>query len=200
MSDKRNIEFEIIDHRAVLQKFVPRQELVVVSRWRLWVVALAMVIVMVVGFIMAPDPDQLPIQQPAQVYTSGLNPVTSPEINELKGQFVGLVSGSIESKLRVLENNIRTGSVTDSLGTLQDLKNDVRVLRAYSAPVTPVPNTTPISNSQLLQEISHLRYLIYLTLTSCGLMVAAIAGVWFKQRKRLPFNEKTSVTRYLSKH
>jgi|GEM_PF-4308838 len=73
------------------------------------------------------------------------------------------------------------------------------VLRAYSQPSTP-ENSTVVSNAQLMKEMSHLRNLIYLTLSSCGLMIAAIAGTWIKNRKQLPFKKPEVITRYLGKH
>jgi hypothetical protein len=113
----------------------------------------------------------------------------------LKGQFVGLVSGSIESKLRSLEESIRQGSVSSSLGTIEDLKNDVKVLRTYSEPAKKEKVT--IANEQLMQEMSELKHLVYLTLASCGLMLAAVGGIWFKNRYRLPYKE--AIMHYLGK-
>jgi hypothetical protein len=198
MADRRDVKFEIVDHRKQLQKVFPHHDLVKASRWRVSGLVIAMAVIVVMGFALASDDSLETAANPAKVYAATTNPVLSSEVNDLKGQFVGLISGSIESKLRTLEDNIRTGAVTNSLGTIQELKNDVKVLRAYSNPSTP--ENTPISNAQLLKEVSHLRNLIYLTLTSCGLMIAAIAGVWIKNRKRLPFKEPKIITRYLGKH
>jgi hypothetical protein len=198
MADRRDVKFEIVDHRKQLQKVFPHHDLVKASRWRVSGLVIAMAVIVVMGFALASDDSLKTAANPAKVYAATTNPVLSSEVNDLKGQFVGLISGSIESKLRTLEDNIRTGAVTNSLGTIQELKNDVKVLRAYSNPSTP--ENTPISNAQLLKEVSHLRNLIYLTLTSCGLMIAAIAGVWIKNRKRLPFKEPKIITRYLGKH
>jgi hypothetical protein len=48
-----------------------------------------------------------------------------------------------------------------------------------------------------MQEMSELKRLIYVTLASCGLMLAAVAGIWFKNRYRLPYKE--AIIRYLGK-
>ena len=119
----------------------------------------------------------------------------SAEVNTLKGQLVGLVSGSIESKLRTLEESIRSGTVTNSLGTIEDLKNDVKVLRSYSDPVKK--EQADVANEQLIQEMTHLKHLIYMSFASCGLMLAALAGIWIKNLKRLPY--KDVIIRYLGK-
>jgi len=99
---------------------------------------------------------------------------------------VGLVSGSIESKLRTLEESIRMGSISASLGTIEDLKNDVKVLRSYSHP--PQLKAENQVNKKLIQEVTHLKNLIYLTFSSCGLMIAAIAGFWLRNRFRLNYH------------
>jgi len=130
-----------------------------------------------------------------ETYAAEINPVVSAEVNALKGQLVGLVSGSIESKLNALEESLRVGSVSSSIGTIEDLKNDLKVLRAYSEPAKKAK--TVVSNEQLMQEMSQLKRLIYLTIASCGLMLAAVAGVWIKNRNRLPYKE--SQASYLGK-
>jgi len=116
------------------------------------------------------------------IYASVQNPAIAAELSTLKGQMFGLVSGSIESKLRSLEESIRRGSVSDSLNTLQDLKSDVKVLNSYSNDTQTRPQETVI-NQQLIQELSDLKGLVYLTFVSCGLMIAAVAGIWLRQRR-----------------
>lgn len=178
----------------------PDYDLVKAKRWRLGALVSTMALVVMLGFVFSSDNDtRRPAAQVTALdsYVSETNPVISPEVNALKGQFVGLVSGSIESKLRTLEENIRTGAISNSLGTIQDLKNDVKVLRAYSTPNRP--ESTVVSNAQLIKEVSHLRNLIYLTLTSCGLMIAAVASIWIKNRRKLIQKNKADVTHYLGK-
>jgi len=87
------------------------------------------------------------------------------------------------------------GSVSSSIGTIEDLKNDLKVLRSYSE--STKKGKAVVSNEQLMQEMSQLKRLIYLTIASCGLMLAAVAGIWIKNRNRLPYKE--SKTSYLGK-
>jgi len=174
------------DGIVVLQN-IPHQGLIKANRFLLLIATSLMIVVFVLGFLLVPEENMLAKLKARngsqeQSYTIQ-NPAVSAEINALKGQLVGLVSGSIESKLRALESSVRTGTVRDSLGTIQDLKNDVKVLQAYS-----IPEKTKLAeqkNQVLLQEVSQLKRLIYLTLTSCGLMFAAIAGVWIRKHYRL---------------
>lgn len=172
---------------AMLQAVQKHHALVKANRFLLMLVFALMVMVFVMGLILMPKQNRLnefkANQAEAAVYALQ-NPAISAEINTLKGQLFGLVSGSIESKLRSLEENIKRGSLADSLNTIQDLKSDVKVLSAYTD--TPQLNTQKEAvNQQLIKEITDLKDLVYLTFISCGLMIAALAGVWLRHRYRL---------------
>jgi hypothetical protein len=182
----QKIEPELVatnEHSIVVLKDTPQhQGLVKANRFLLLVASSLMVVVFLLGFLLSPATNMLDqIKNKKEAVSTGYviqNPALSAEINTLKGQLVGLISGSIESKLRMLEENIRTGKVNSSLGTIQDLKNDVKVLQSYSVPSTKeIPNR---ANEALIKEVSHLKSLIYLTLTSCGLMIAAVGGFWVR--------------------
>jgi hypothetical protein len=187
MSELHEQKNEIV----VLERIPSHQNLMKVNRWLTAAVVFLMSVIIIIGFFIVPS-NKLKI---SEVNNAEINPVLSAEVNTLKGQFVGLVSGSIESKLRVLEESIRLGAVSNSLGTLEDLKNDVQVLKSYSEPVKEV--ATVIQNEQLIKEMSHLKHLVYLTLASCGLMLAAIGGVWLRNRFLLPYKEV--IIQYLNK-
>jgi hypothetical protein len=180
---------------VVLQRIPSHQGLMKVNRWLMAMVFFLMTVIVITGFFFLPANDLTRFKK-AEVTVTEMNPVLSAEVNTLKGQFVGLVSGSIESKLRALEQSIQLGSVASSLGTIEDLKNDIKVLRSYSEPVKKLKATT-IPNEQLMQEMSELKRLVYLTIASCGLMLAAVGGIWFKNRYRLPY--KATIMHYLGK-
>lgn len=190
MSDMHEKKSEIV----VLQRIPSHQGLMKVNRWLTAMVFFLMTIIVIAGFFFFPANDVTRYKK-SEVNVAEMNPVLSAEVNTLKGQFVGLVSGSIESKLRSLEESIRLGTVSTALGTIEDLKNDVKVLRSYSEPAKK--EKVAIDNEQLMREMSELKHLIYVTLASCGLMLAAVAGIWFKNRYRLPYKE--AIIRYLSK-
>ncbi|MGZ4957111.1 MAG: hypothetical protein ACXV8Q_18580 [Methylobacter sp.] len=198
--DKINSVVETLPGNAstVLQKIPSHQALMKVNRLLLTIVCALMVVVLIGGFLLFPTDSFLTRYKNAtatEVYASEMNPVFSAEVNALKGQLVGLVSGSIESKLNALEESILVGSVSSSINTIEDLKNDVKVLRSYSEPAKK--GKAVVSNEQLMQEMSQLKRLIYLTIVSCGLMLAAVAGIWIKNRNRLPYKE--TKTSYLGK-
>ncbi len=199
MSDKDKIKSEIIEARGNLQRIAINQGLMKINRLLLTIVLSLMVVVVVLGF--SSIPAHVFVNDYKKVTANGtnpvdMNPVLTAEVNTLKGQLVGLVSGSMESKLRALEESIQLGSVSNSLGTIEDLKNDVKVLRVYSD--APKQVQVVAANQQLIQEVSHLKTLIYLTIGSCGLMLAAIAGIWLKNRNLLP--HKKVKTGYLGKN
>lgn len=195
MSDMREINSEIVDAQGggrsvILQTMPSHQGLMKINKLLLTVVFFLMAVVLILGFLLFPSHDVVPNYRKAtssEAYAAEMSSVLSAEVNMLKGQLIGLVSGSIESKLRILEESIRLGAVSSSLGTIEDLKNDVKVLRSYSGPAQK--EQVAIDSEQLMLEMSQLKNLIYLTLASCGLMLAAVAGIWIKNRNRLPYKD-----------
>ena len=130
MSELHKTKSEVV----VLQRIPSHQGLMKVNRWLMAMVFFLMTVIVIAGFFFLPTNDVTRFKK-SEATMAEMNPVLSAEVNTLKGQFVGLVSGSIESKLRSLEESIRLGRVSNSLGTIEDLKNDVKVLRSYSEPV-----------------------------------------------------------------
>ena len=172
-----------------IQDSSKNQGLVKANRFLLLLASSLMVLVFLMGFFLVPDGVRDGFKannQAMSISYATQNPVLSDEINVLKGQLVGLISGSIEGKLRVLEDSVRSGSITDSLGTIQDLRSDLKVLKIYSkSEKVKIKNQV---NEKVLKEVSQLKNLIYLTLTSCGLMVAAIGGFWIRRHYHLGHN------------
>lgn len=200
MSDIEEKKSQIIKARGELQTIHAAYGLMKVNRLLAVVVFSLMALVLILGFLLFPDQAinfkyKRNLSQNARNIEAG--PVLSAEVNNLKGQMIGLVSGSIESKLRILEETLRTGAVSNSLGTIEDIKNDIKVLRFYSQPVQKAEEPV-IVNEQILQEVSQLKKLIYVSLASCGLMLAAIAGIWLKNLHTLPYHK--IIKHYLSKH
>lgn len=172
---------------VVLRTIQPHHALVKANRFLLALVIGLIAIVFVLGAVLLPRQnflEEISRHQAAAGYTTQ-NPVLSAEINTLKGQMFGLVSGSIESKLRSLEDNIRSGSVSDSLDTLQDLKSEVKLLGSYSQETPTAKAEQAVVDQRVIKELSELKGLVYLTFVSCGLMIAALAGLWLRHRYRL---------------
>ena len=186
---------EIVRIQSLMRVTSEHQQLMKVNRLLLGFVFFLMMVVVILGVLFIPEPDASKVKNiaTATIVAEGMNPVISAEVNNLKGQMIGLVSGSIESKLRTLEESIKTGAVDNSLGTIADLKNDIKVLRNYSE--APKKAEAVVSNQELAQEVSYLKKLIYMTLVSCGLMLAATAGIWLRYR-RLPYEQ---IKRFLNR-
>jgi hypothetical protein len=188
MPEKRT---EIVTYRGGLRAVPKYHPLAKANRTLLWLLMLLMVLVMISGFFLAPDTALLSIgkKDTDKLNELEMNPAISAEVNALKSQMIGMVSGSIETKLRTLEESVKLGSTEHSLVAIEDLKNDIKVLRAYSE--TPKKQEVVVSNAQLAQEVTHLKKLIYIILASCGLMFVAATGIWVKFR-RLPYRELKS--------
>ena len=181
---------EIVKLQGVVRTIPSHQQLMKVNRLLVGAVFCLMLIVFILGFVFIPSSDVVNSADKinaAQIAAQGMNPVVSTEVNNLKGQLIGLLSGSIESKLKTLESSIKSGTVDNSLGTIADLQNDIKVLRSYSEPANKPESV--VSNVQLAEEVTHLKHLIYASLASCGLMFVAAAGVWVRYRRRLPSKE-----------
>jgi hypothetical protein len=190
MNEKKS---EIVRIQGLVKTIPSHQQLMKVNRRLYVLVFLLMLAVMVLGFLFMPNTDGISAVKKisiAKIASEGTNPAVSSEVNALKGQLIGLLSGTIESKLKTLEDSVRSGTVDNSLGTIADLKNDIKVLRTYSD--TPKKSEAVVSSVQLAEEVTHLKHLIYMSLASCGLMFVAAAGVWVKYRRRLPYKEAKS--------
>jgi hypothetical protein len=172
----------------------PTVSLSTVNRVLFFLFACLMVLVVMLGFLLFPANSLLTDlearQRIGEMPNAASNPTLSAEVNALKGQLVELVGGSIESKLRNLEENIRADNVTAvDLGTIQDIRNDIKFLRNYSASAPSGRESgtagAGLDNGQLRDEFSQLKSLIYISIASCGLMISAIGGVWLQNRYRL---------------
>lgn len=172
-------------------------EILRMNRWVLGVIVGLMTIIVVMGFFLIPSQESFSFvrtQKTVELYDRQMNPVLSAEVDALKSQLVGLVSGSIESKLKTLEESLRTGSIgLTGMETIHSLQDDLQVLKTYSktgagrliATKMPVISANRVD---LLAEVSQLKSLVNFLITSCGLMFAAAAGVWVRKRYVLTYN------------
>ncbi len=202
MSDKSSDKNSEYQHTVILHPASSHNNEYTLKVYRILffsVIAL-MLVVLLFGFFIWPKHNILTKfekqQVIAEIQNQQINPALSEEINVLKSQLIGLISGSIESKLRILEESIQSGTLTTTgKGAVQDLKNDIIVLKTYSetgagrliAKNTEASSTTSATklDKQLMDEVSQLKNLLYISIASCGLMIAAIGGIWYQSRYRL---------------
>ncbi len=206
---KKNDKNKTVRNVAVINS-ATQLSVLKMNRLVLAVIVALMTAVIVMGMMLMPDSKitELPVQARSSVelYEVQMNPVLSAEVDALKSQLVGLVSGSIESKLTILENSLRTGTITETgLDTIYALREDLVVLKTYSETgagrliaqkYLPKP-AVKLDASALAEEVSQLRSLIHFLISSCGLMFAAIAGVWVRKQYVLTAELPTDKKRIL---
>lgn len=121
------------------------------------------------------------------------------EIDRLKEELVGIVSGSILHKLATLEENIKLNSIRQSLQTVAYIRTELKTLNKYAEPLTEKQQQLVQVNTSLSKEVSSLRNLIYITLGSCSLMFCAFLLIWVKHKKRLLSQSSQSALTKISK-
>ena len=192
---KKNKKNKNVRNIAVLNS-ATQLSVLKMNRLVLAVIIGLMVTVIYMGVLLVPTSDivQKTVQahKPIALYEMQMNPVISAEVDALKSQLVGLVSGSIESKLKILEEGLRTGTISETgLDTIHALQEDLVVLKTYSETgagrLIAQKYRLPVNKETiaLADEVSQLRSLVQFLITSCGLMLAAIGGVWVRKRYAL---------------
>ncbi len=180
---------------VILHQNLQHQRLINLNRYLILAIFVLMTMVFVLGFFVFPDNSDMAQtlkNKQQQAVAMKNSPAISAEIDSLKGELVGLVSGSIEAKLKSLEEGIKLGSVLSSLQTLQAIRNDVKVLHKYSDPLEQKQQQIAQANVALIEEVSHLKSLIYLTLGSCSLMFTGLLLIWARNRRYFLNNQKNS--------
>jgi hypothetical protein len=167
------------------------------NRLVLAVIISLMATVVFMGILLIPENEIVSrtaqVHKSTELYDVQMNPVISAEVDALKSQLVGLVSGSIESKLKTLEDGLKAGTISEiGLDTIESLKDDLVVLKTYSETGAGrliakkyLQQVNTVENKKLAQEVSQLRSMIYFLITSCGLMVAAVASIWVRRKYTL---------------
>ncbi|MCK5353714.1 MAG: hypothetical protein KAJ63_01240 [Methyloprofundus sp.] len=192
---KKNKKNKEVRNMAVLNS-VTQLSVLKMNRLVLATIIGLMSMVVFMGILLMPVNEivksSVQVHKPVALYDVQMNPVISAEVDALKSQLVGLVSGSIESKLKILEEGLRTGTIAEiGLDTIHALQEDLVVLKTYSETgagrliaqkYLQQPRAERAEAQALAAEVSQLRNLVHLLIVSCGLMLAAIAGVWVRRQ------------------
>lgn len=195
---KKNNKNKNVRNIAVLNS-VTQLSVLKMNRLVLAVITGLMSMVVFMGILLMPVNEIVKspeVHKPVALYDVQMNPVISAEVDALKSQLVGLVSGSIESKLKILEEGLRTGTISEiGLDTIHALQDDLVVLKTYSETgagrliaqkyLQQSTAAERVEAKALAEEVSQLKNLVHLLIASCGLMLAAIAGVWVRRRYAL---------------
>jgi len=194
---KKNENNKAMRNVSELNPIVPISVLKM-NRWVMGIIVGLMAVIVLMGVFLIPRQAPLSLssaQQSIELYDRQMNPVLSAEVDALKSQLVGLVSGSMESKLKTLEESLRTGSIgLTGMEVINALQDDLHVLKTYSKTgagrliATKAP-VVSVSKIDLLAEVDKLRGLVTFLISSCGLMFAAVAGVWVRKRYVLAYSD-----------
>ena len=191
MISPRNVSANPDDTRhslITLPQQIEQQRLQKMNRFLMMTVIVLTTAVFMLSFFVFPEKvnvaDMLKNKQ-QMIEINTLLSTKEGEIDRLKEELVGIVSGSIERKLTALEEAIKLGSVRQSLQTVANIRTDVKALHKYSEPLTEKQQQLRQVNTMLTQEVSSLRNLIYITLGSCSLLFCAFLLVWVKHKKHL---------------
>lgn len=198
MSDlrKNNKKNKSVRNLAVLNS-ATQMSVLKMNRLVLAVLVGLMAMIIFMGMLLIPE--QAIVKQPtlavksAELYEVQMNPVLSAEVDALKSQLVGLVSGSIESKLKILEDSLRSGTIEKvGLDTIRALQDDLVVLKTYSETGAGrlivqkyLQSPQSVETIALAEQVSQLKGLVNFLITSCGLMIAVIGGVWVRRQYAL---------------
>lgn len=118
------------------------------------------------------------------------------DVELLKGQMNYLITGTMESKIQRLEQNLKSGIISrKDLATLQELKEDLKVLEVHSpknpamasglsngiaGTKSPTHAQAALYSERLLKEISQVRNLFFISIASCGGVILIIGGAWLR--------------------
>jgi len=127
--------------------------------------------------------------------------IYNAQLESLQDRMTGFIAGSVETKLRALENSVAAGTVgAQEIRMFEELKNELKLLETYSAGKSG--NFTdqtrldhprfqaapgfgqPVPNGELLREVLQLKILLYFSIASCGLFGAMVCGYWWQQHSR----------------
>ncbi len=118
------------------------------------------------------------------------------DIEFIKGQMNLLITGAMESKIQQLEQSLKSGIISrGDLATLQDLKENLNTLKAYSVRNAstaagllggadrtqgPMQAQTLLYSDKLLEEISNIKNLFYISIISWSGVILIIGGTWLR--------------------
>lgn len=167
------------------------------NRFLFCVVILLLAIIFSFAYALVPPNKQLIQFTNGQILAESSS-VLAKDIAVLKNQMAGLISGSIETKLRNLELSIKADALSAAdLNIITGLRSDINILRSFSKLKQARLFTSEQENikeinvaKQLIREATQLKMLLYITLASCSLMLTGVVGVWLKNRYLLGYEKK----------
>jgi hypothetical protein len=141
------------------------------------------------------------LEQPAQDADSVKIRQYNHQVEVLQEKMTVFIADSVETRLRLLEKNVAEGKVGDQeINGIEDLKRQLRMLENYAAGkggrltdyarldhprLQPAPGTAARgADEQLLAEMIQVKYLLYVSVASCGMVGFLIGGYWWQHANR----------------
>jgi len=127
--------------------------------------------------------------------------IYNEQFESLQDRMTGFIAGSVETKLRMLEHSVASGTVgAQEIRTFEELKSELKLLETYAAgkvgnaldqsrfehqrfQVSP-GSSQSVSDGDLMRELSQLKNLFYFGIASCGVIAGLIGGYWWQHNAR----------------
>ena len=198
----------------MIKKYDQTERMLILTRTMvsLAIAVSVMLLIMTIVFIMQPVRQILEAKSEiifAQAKGMKLIPELEKKARELEAQIRTLTTQSIENRLSTIEKAIAVGEIKpEDLQSLQELRKEFKKLKEYMFvdPERVIEFRTlqtqysnlnsslenKMDSIDVLEEMSSLRDLFYLTLAFMGILVSIFAGAWFIALKKQINSEKIS--------
>jgi len=147
------------------------------------------------------DQAKIRLEQPTQDADSAKIRQYNRQVEALQEKMTVFIADSVETRLHLLEKNVAEGKVGDQeINGIEDLKRQLRMLENYAAGkggrltdnarldhprLQPAPGTAAGgADEQLLAEMIQVKYLLYVSVASCGMVGFLIGGYWWRHANR----------------
>lgn|GEM_PF-1558523 len=122
------------------------------------------------------------------------------QIDALQRKFGVLLAESVETRLKALQKNIETGTVSSAdIATFEQLRNDLTLLEGYAeagganafdstqiehSRFRRLPGSEVVRNEELMNEVLQVKNLLYFCAASLATTTVLVSGYWLRQRSR----------------
>lgn len=123
------------------------------------------------------------------------------QVEALQRKFGALLVESVEMRLKALQSKIEEGMVSSAdIAAFEQLKNDLTLLQGYAeaggadafdgtaiehARFRRLPGSEAARNQELVDEVLHVKNLLYFCAASLATTTVLISGYWLRQRSRV---------------
>jgi hypothetical protein len=168
---------------------------------------LLLLLILAAGIFLAANTQRFlaSLGQPAQSESSDTAKIRryNEKLERIQERMSAFIADSVEDRLRTLESNVSAGTVgAEEIRTVQELRNELRLLEDYSAgksgdltdssrlehtrfQTTPGSASAGAATTEILGEAVRIKYLLYFSIASCGLLGMMITGYWWQQNARM---------------